>query len=315
LKYSREFKIGTIFILAIIILLWGFNFLKGKNVFTRERKFYALYHDVGGLVRANPVLINGLKVGQVDNMYFDPKMNGDIVVELQVKGEFPIPKNSISTIFSSDLLGSKAIQIKLGDSHELAQGGDTLATEIEATLQEQVNQQILPLKRKAENLISSIDTMVVAVQGILNKDSREELRQSIRSIRATFDNLKSTTTNIDTLVMTQTNRLAGILNNLELITRNIRENNSQINAVIDNLATITDTLANSHVPQIADNLNKTLANLALITDKIKSGEGSLGLLLTDDKLYNDLEKAAREISALAEDIRVNPKRYVKFAVF
>ena len=315
MKYSREFKIGGVFILAIVALVWGFNFLKGKNVLTRDRKFFAIYQDVGGLVRSNPVLINGLKIGQVDNLYFDKKMNGNIVVELLIKDKFPIPKNSISKIFSSDLLGSKAIQIVLGDSPEMAHSGDTLQTAIEISLKEEVNQQIIPLKRKAESLILSIDTMVAAVQGILNKDSRENLRQSIKSISATFRNLESTTNNIDTLVITQSGRLADILNNLEIITRNLSENSGQINRIIDNFTTLSDTLANSHIPVIADNLNKNLANLASITERLEKGQGSLGLLLTDDKLYNDLQKAAREISALAEDIRVNPKRYVKFAVF
>jgi phospholipid/cholesterol/gamma-HCH transport system substrate-binding protein len=315
LKIPRELKVGFFFILAVAGFIWGLNFLKGKNIFSKERYFYAVYNDVNGLEKSNPVLINGMRIGQVNDMYFDPSMNGNVIIVMAVKNEFPIPKNSVSRIFSSDLMGSRAISIELGSSDELAISGDTLVSSMEATLKEEVNRQIQPLKRKAENLILSIDSMVVAVQGVFTRDIRDEILTSVQSIRMTFENLETTTSNIDTLVVEQSNRLASILYNLDMITMNLRDNSDEINNTIDNISTISDSLAMAHIPQTFQNLNRVVSDISEITQKINSGEGSIGMLLNNDQLYIELEKTTYELNQLLEDIRVNPKRYVKFSLF
>jgi phospholipid/cholesterol/gamma-HCH transport system substrate-binding protein len=315
LKISKEIKVAFFFILAIVILVWGFNFLKGKDLFSSERTFICVYKNVSGLEQSNSIFISGVKVGNISKVYFDERLNGDIIVELTVKNDFPIPRNSISRIFSEDLMGSRAIDIILGDSPEMAKSGDTLMTDVEVSLKDAVNQQILPLKIKAEDLISSIDTMVVAIQGVFNKDIRDELLTSIRSLRHTIQNLESTTGEIDTLVNTQAGRISHILSNLDAITNNLEQNSSQISATLQNLADISDTLAQSNIPQIMVNLDRTVANLASISTRIEKGEGTIGLLVNDDKLYRDLEKAAMELNSLVEDIRLNPKRYVRVSVF
>ncbi len=315
MKLTREFRIGLIFILATAILVWGFSFLKNKNILYKEKVLIAVYQHVNGLNPSNPVYINGVKVGQVGKVYFDPKMNGDIIVTLVFTDKFPIPANSTARIFSEDLMGSKAVEIILGNSMEYAASGDTLITDIETSLKDAVNQQILPLKMKAEDLISSLDTMVVAIQGIFSKDAREDLIASIKSIRQTFQNLESTTQSLDTLMISQSNRLAGILYNIDMITRNLSNNSQQINRVLDNLANISDTIARSNISGIISNLDRTIGDISLITSRIEKGEGSLGQLVNDDRLYKELEKSAMELNLLLEDIRLNPKRYVRISVF
>lgn len=315
MKISKEFKIGFFFILAVGLLVWGFNFLKGKQLWSKERSFYAVYKNVGGLEKTKPIYINGVKVGQVGKVYFDPKLNGDIIVELDITQKFPIPRNSVAKIFSEDLMGSRAIDLRLGTSQELAQSGDTLASDVEATLKESVNAQIAPIKAKAEDLISSIDTMVAAVQAVFNKDIREELLRSIRSIRHTFQNLESTTESIDTMLITESARISSIIYNLDMITANLRDNGQQISAILSNVADLSDTLAHANISSIFDNLDNALSNLSEVTSRIEKGEGTLGMLINDDKLYKELEKAAFELNQLLEDIRVNPKRYVRFSIF
>ena len=315
MKISKELKVAFFFIVGIAILVWGFNFLKGKELFSSVRTFYAIYKNVSGLETANAIFINGVKVGSVSKVYFDKSMNGDIVVELMVKQDFPIPDNSVARIFSEDLMGSRAVEIQLGDSKVMINDGDTLKTEVEVSLKEAVNQQILPLKIKAEDLISSIDTMVVAIQGVFNKDIRQELLTSIRSIRRTFQNLESATGEIDTLVSSESGRISSILYNLDMITHNLQENGGEITRILQNLASITDTLSQSNIPQIIKNLDRTVTNLASISDKINNGEGSLGLLINDSTLYQNLQKTSRELDQLIEDIRLNPKRYVRLSIF
>lgn len=315
MKFSRELKIGIIFILATAVLIWGFSFLKNKKIFYKERVMYAVYKHVNGLNPSNPIYISGVKVGQVGKVYFDPKMNGDIIVNLVFTDNFPITANSIARIFSEDLMGSKAVEVLLGDSKELAMDGDTLKTDVETSLKDAVNQQILPLKIKAEDLISSIDTMVVALKSIFNKESRDDLAASIKSIRNTMSNLESTTQSLDTLLDTQSNRLASILYNIDMITRNLNNNSQEINRVIDNLATISDTIAKSNISGVISNLDKTIGDLSTVVQKIESGEGTLGQLVNNDTLYKELEKSAIELNLLLEDIRLNPKRYVRVSVF
>ena len=315
MKFSKEFKIGFFFILAIAVLVWGFSFLKNKNILYKERVFIAVYKHVNGLNPSDPLYINGVKVGQVGKVFFDPSMNGDIIVQLVFTDKFPVPANSTARIFSEDLMGSKAIEIILGSGPELAQDGDTLVSEVEASLKDAVNQQILPLKLKAEDLLSSIDTMVVAIQGIFNREAREDLIASIKSIRQTMANLESTTQNLDTLVNTQSNRLSSILYNIDMITRNLNNNSQEINRVLDNLASLSDTIARSNISGIIRNVDQTVADLSMVMSRIEKGEGTLGMLVNDDKLYRDLEKSAQELNLLLEDIRLNPKRYVRVSVF
>ena len=315
MKISREFKIGILFILAAAAFIWGFSFLKGKQLFSNERTFYAVYPTVSGLVKSDPVYINGLKVGQVHKLYFEPSLKGEIIIELKVSTEFPIPANSISRIFSTDLMGSRAIDLVIGNSPMLLQNGDTLGIDIEKSLKEEVNQQIAPLKMRAENLIASIDTMVISIQEVFNNEIRSELLASIQSVRSTFQNLESTSHAIDTLVHSQSTHIAGILYNLDMITRNIYQNEEKINNIFNNISMLSDSLAHSQIPETFANLNKVVADLAVIIDKLNNGEGTLGQLLADDKLYKELEKSAFELNQLLEDFRVNPKRYVRFSVF
>jgi len=186
---------------------------------------------------------------------------------------------------------------------------------VETSLKDAVNQQILPLKLKAEDLLSSIDSLLVTVKGIFNKDIREDLSASIKSIRQTLSNLESTTQNLDTLVILQSGRLSSILYNIDMITRNLNSNSDEISRVLGNLASLSDTIASSNISGIIHNLDRTVGDLSVVMTRIENGEGTLGLLINDDKLYRELEKSATDLNLLLEDIRLNPKRYVRISVF
>ncbi|MCK4638299.1 MAG: MCE family protein, partial [Bacteroidales bacterium] len=166
MKLSREFIVGIVFVVAIALFIWGYNYLKGWDVFTKQKSFFGIYNQVNGLMKANPVSINGLNVGQVKNLYFEDNYSGRIVVEIVVTSDFPIPVNSIAKIYSSDIMGSKAIEIVLGNSTVIAVAGDTLLTSIEAGLKEEVNRQVQPIKKKAEDLLATIDSVVTVISEI-----------------------------------------------------------------------------------------------------------------------------------------------------
>ena len=316
MKISKEIKIAIVFIASLALLYWGINFLKGRSLFSKERTYFAIYNQVNGLVVANPVLVNGFRVGRVQNMYFHPNNSGKIIVEFIVNNsDLQIPKNSIARLYSSDLLGSRAIEIQLGSASTMAASGDTLNTFVQSTLGEEVNVQFQPIKQKFETVMSSIDSVLVIIQGIFNENTQRNLEQSFESIRYTIQNLESTTYNLDTLVVTQRFRLANIIGNVESITANIKKNNDKINNIIVNFSNISDTLAKAKIASTINNADKTLKDFSEIIAKVNRGEGSLGMLVNNDTLYNNLEGASKELNKLVEDIKLNPKRYLNFSLF
>jgi len=314
-KFSREVKVGFIFVVAISVMIWGLMYLKGLEIFTSKRTFYAQYEYVNGLVVSNPVSIKGMKVGQVKALYFSKKDPGKIIAELVVENDYPIPKNSVAKIVSTGLIGSKEIEISLGDSKETLEPGDTLQALTEATLGEEVNRQIIPLKEKAENLISSIDTVAIIVRDLLNKNTRDNLITAIEHVKVALQNLAQITYNVDTLVVSHRNHLASIISNVESISLNLRQNNDKIKNILTNFSDISDSLAKANIPAILNNVDRTIANLNIAIGKINNGEGTVGLLLNDKKLYDEVTKAAKDLNLLLEDIKANPSKYVKVSVF
>ncbi len=314
-KIRKEIKVGLTFVVATAILIWGLMYLKGLELLKTSRTFYAVYDHVNGLVAANPVSIKGVKVGQVKKLYFDSRDPSKIIVELYILGDYPITKNSSARIFSSSLLGSPEIEIIPGSSTVMAKDGDTLLSQTEATLSQEVNRQLLPLKTKAENLIGSIDSLAVIFQEVLNKNTRENLVEAIEHVKETLANIAHTTYNLDTLMGTQRNNLARIITNVESISSNLKKNNDKITNVLNNFSNISDSLAKARIPQTISHVNKTVLDLDSVLQKINRGEGSLGQLLTNEQLYKEVEKAARDLNLLLEDIKKNPSKYVKVSVF
>ena len=316
IKLSKELRTGLIFFIATAILIWGLMYLKGMELFKHRMIVYAIYDKVNGLVPANTVAISGMKVGQVKDLYFSTKHRGKIVAVLYISEDYPIPKNSVARINNSDnLIGGKYIEIVLGDSKEILKDQDTLTAVIEQSLGESLSQQIVPLKKKTENLISSIDTVATLIQDVLNKNTRDDLAASIHHIKDVLENLSHTTYYLDTLVGSQRNHLANIIGNIESISQNLKDNNQKINNILTNFSQVSDSLAKARIPATIGQINKAVSDIDNAVNKINRGEGTLGLLLNDKKLYQEVEKAARDLNLLLEDIKANPKKYVKVSVF
>lgn len=312
---KKKYVVALSFIAALLLFIWGFNFLKGKNIFSEERIFYAVYDEVNGLETANRVVINGLGVGQVKRMYFNPNMDRSIVVEISVQNKIPIPKNTVARIFSSDLMGSKNIKLILGNSTEQAESGDTLITSIEDGLMDEVNKQVLPLKNKAESLLSSVDSVVIVLQTILNENARQNIKSSLQNLSNTFQNLEVATANIDTMVYTERKRIGNILNNLETITSDFKENGDHLNNIIANFSDISDTLTQADIYGTVQSIQTSFNQLDIMLNEINQGDGSVGKLIKTDSLYKEVDKTVEALKLLLEDIKTNPKRYVKFSVF
>lgn len=314
-KISKELKVGIVFILALAVLIWGLMYLKGLDLFKKKTTLFAVYEKVNGLVAANVVSINGLQVGQVSKLSFSKTNPGRIVVEMIISEDYPIPRDSKARIFSSGLIGSKEVEIVLGSSTAIAQDGDTLQSTIDASLGEEVNKQLGPLKKKAEDLISSIDTVATIVKEIFNQQTRDNLIVAIENVKISLRNLAHVSGTIDTLMGNQSKRLAAIIGNVESISRNLKDNNANITNILTNFSNLSDSIARARIPETLNRVNGAVTDLGKVIEKINKGEGSAGLLINDPKLYNEVEKAARDLNLLLEDIRNNPSKYVKVSVF
>lgn len=315
MKISKETKIGAIFIIGAILLIWGYSFLKGTDILSNNRTFYAVYNNVSGLGKANPVFINGMQVGQVTHMYFDPALNGKIIVGLTLNKDFPIPLDSEAEILSTDLMGTKAVNLNLGKSMENAQSGDTLKAALAAGLAEQVEETIGPLKKRAEELLGNIDEILSNLNAVVSADQVTSLKKSIAHLESTLGGADSLIQNVDGFVATEKSRAAAIMVNLESITSNFKNNNEKLTGIITNFHSLSDDLVKANIAGTLGSVNKSMADFQSIMDKINKGEGSVGMLINNDSLYIGLEKSSRDLNLLLEDIRLHPKKYVKLSLF
>jgi phospholipid/cholesterol/gamma-HCH transport system substrate-binding protein len=313
LRIKKEAIIGAIVIATLVVFIWGFNYLKGNNIFHKELNYYVVYNKIGGLITSSPVLVNGYKVGQVREISLHPDNSGRLVVNFILETEVKIPVKSIARIYSADLMGTKAIEIIFSDSANYCNIGDTLVPEIERDLKEEVNAQVLPLKTKAEDLMSSFDSLLTAVQSVFTDSVRENLRRSFTSIRYTLQNINATSKTVDDLVTSQSGRIAEIFAHIHEITGSISANSAKLSNIINNFSALSDSIAKANIVTTINNINKILLSVNEITGKINRGEGSAGLLINDDKLYRNLQNSSAELGKLLKDIRENPRRYLNFS--
>ena len=309
MKIANETKVGIMAAFSIALLIIGYNFLKGNAIFSDETVLYARYSHVDGLAVSKPVLINGFQIGRVDKLQL--LSDGTILATLKIKGKYEIPKNSIAKLEGTDLLGSKAIVMSLGTGTDFAQDGDTLNANVAKGLLETVQ----PVQKKAELIIAKMDSILTSVNTILNPSFQKNVDKSFNSIASTLTSLEATSKKVDNLVGSEGSRVAAILANVEAISANLRKNNEKINGILNNISTVTDQVAAANFKQTIDNANKAVADLQGIVTKVNNGQGSLGMLVNDTKMYENLTNATKNLDNLMIDLKQNPKRYVHFSVF
>lgn len=313
-KFNAEFKIGLTALIAISLLVWGINFLRGNNIFSNADQYISVYQNIDGMEVSSPVRVNGLTVGSVSEIYFHPNNMNEIIVKFTIENGLKIPSNSIAKIYNSDIMGTKALQIIIGDNLNYSMPGDTLYSEIESGLKDEVNKQVLPLKNKAEDLISSIDSVMTVITTVLDKDARNSLTSSLLSLNRTFSTMELAMIKLDSVIYKNDVRVSNILLNVESITTNLHNNNELISNVLVNIESLTDSLAKSQIKNTISNVDSSLFVLNKILTKIENGEGSVGMLLNDKALYKNLENSSKELELLIADMKARPKRYVSFSL-
>ena len=302
LKYSREVKTAVLAIVAIVILLFGYSFLKGENLLAQNRIFYAEYDDVEGLSPSSEVTINGLKVGQVSSIEFKNN-SGRLVVSFTVKNDFKFSKNSKVNIYGGSIIGGKSLAIvpNYDQKSEWAQSGDTLEGDKEEGIMELVNDKLTPLQNKLENTITSADSMLTAITEILDDSTRNNIRGTFRNLDATVSSFRVTADELQGIVKGNSSKIDRTFTNLDEMSTNFNK--------------FSDTLSTMNIGKITSDLEKVIADFEGISNKLNSKEGTAGKLINDDAVYNNLDQATKQLEQLLQDIKLNPKRYVHFSVF
>jgi phospholipid/cholesterol/gamma-HCH transport system substrate-binding protein len=314
-KLSKEVKVGLVTVIAIGCFLYGFSFLKGKDLFSSQRKFYAIYDNIDGLVLGNPLMINGHIVGRVGDIELSKEKSKKVIVTLILDDDVDVPKNSIAKVVSSNILGSKAVELEVGSDSVYAESGDTLASAQEENLKSSVNKVVAPLQQKASDLLSSIDSVMVVVQQVFNESARANLAKSFESIKLAITSLQNTAYRLDTLVYTEKAKISSILTKVNVLAKTLADNSDKLGNVINNFSNISDSLAKSNIMSTINNADIALSQASSILTKIDKGEGTMGMLINNDSLYRKLDKSSEDLDKLLKDLRINPERYVHISVF
>ena len=307
MKIKSEIKIGFIVLATILLVIWGINYLKGKNVLKRTDVYYVVFQDISGLKQSGSVYIHGMKVGLINNISFNTEGFDRIEVAFGVNKDIKIPKNSTIELYSSDLMGNKALRIIPSDSKDLANLGDTLIGSVEMDLFAGIQAKLAPLTEKAADAIESLDSLMISFNEILDPETQKKLRSSISNLEETTGSLASQ--------LSKDGKLNQTLINLEGFSKTLNENKTKLSSIFANMENITDSIAKSNLKSALLNMNKTFDQTQLLLSRINEGEGTLGLLTTNDSLYNNLKDASANLSILLNDLNENPKRYVHFSIF
>lgn len=316
MKLSKEFKIGIVVVVSIAAFIWGVSFLKGSNIFSEKYFLYAVYPKIDNLTPSIPVQINGYKIGQIKTISLMEK-NGktQILIKFIITEDVNIPKGSTAKSISTDLLGTKVVEVIFSTSKEFVHNGDTLLAENEQSMKESFKGQLGPLQVKVENLISSVDTVMGVVSAVLNVRTRENISQSFEGVRKAIFSLEQTAYKLDDLMATEKPKISSVLSNLSGISSNLNKNEQKITNILTNFSNLSDTLAKSQLKSAVTNADNTLRELNMLMTKINQGQGTIGKLAKSDSLYNNLNKSAEDLDKLLKDLKENPKRYVHFSLF
>ena len=313
IKISKYTKLGFLVIACLAILVWGINFLKGIDLLKRSSQYYVVYEKIDGLLKSSSVTINGYEVGQVSDIELMSDYSGRLFVTLSLHGDYKIAKGSTAKIVSSDIMGTKSIKMEIVHSGEYYQPNDTIPGSTEGDLKEQVSMQVLPLKKKAEELIASLDSALTVVTYVFNEKTRENLTESFENINRTVANIESASAELNRII--GSGKVNSIVTNLDSITTSINQNSGQITNIIKNFSSLSDSLSKLNISPVFAEISASVAGINKIIQKLNTTDSSAGLLINDPVLYQNLNNLSGSLDLLLKDVRTNPKRYVHFSAF
>lgn len=313
IRISKYTKLGLLVIACLTIFIWGINFLKGIDILKKNTKYYVIYEKIDGLLKSSSVTINGYQVGKVSDIKFMSDYSGRLLATLSLQGDLKIAKGSTARIVSSDIMGTKSIKLAIVHSGEYYKENDTIPGDTDRDLKEEVSMQVLPLKKKAEELIASLDSALTVVTYVFNQRTRENLTESFENINRTIANIQSASAELNKII--GSGKINSIVENLDSISGSFKQNSGNVTKVISNVTALSDSLAKLNISPVFEEIKSLVSGVNTIIKKLNTTDSSAGMLINDPALYQNLNSLANSMDLLLKDLRSNPKRYVHFSAF
>jgi phospholipid/cholesterol/gamma-HCH transport system substrate-binding protein len=307
-KISNEIKVGVVALLTILVFIWLYNFLKGKEYFKSTNYYYSVYDKIGGLAESSPVEVNGYKVGVVQSIEFIDATSGKLLVIFSVSKDFKLPINTVAEIMPVSLLGGMKVQFIYGNGPGFYTEGDTIPGRLAESFTDKVEAQLIPVKDKITSLIVVLDSVIKSVDELMDEDFRKNLG-------GTVANLNNTTGSLNKIIVSKEKDLKSTIENINKFSGMMAQNSEKMSSTFSNLEAITDTLAAADIYSSVMNLKASLEKAAVLMENINNGKGSAGQFLTNDSIYTNLNNSLESLNELFMDMKANPKRYVHFSVF
>jgi len=301
-KISNEVKVGITALITIVVFIWLYNFLKGKDLLTSTAHYYAVYEDISGLAESSPVEVNGYKVGVVQSIRFVNPGSGKLLVMLSIEKDIRIPVNSTAEIIAASLIAGMKIRLIYGNGPGTYSNGDTIPGRLATSLGSRVENELSPVKDKLMSILGALDSVL----GSLNEIMDPRFRNNIKNGIASLENVAKGIDEAD---------LKSSLENIKKFTGMLASNSDRFTNTFSNLESVTDTLAAADLYSSITNLKASLEKATLLVDNLNDGKGTAGQFMTNDSLYRNLSGSLESLNMLLQDMRANPKRYVHFSVF
>ncbi|UFH35222.1 MlaD family protein [Flavobacterium acetivorans] len=301
MKLTREIKTAILVIASILLFIWGYSFLKGKDLFSSYRTLYVEYASVEGLATSAPVTLNGLVIGKVNSITINQN-TGKLLVELQIKSDFPISKSSLASIYEPGFIGGKQIAIEPNfEDKSVAENGDQLKGNVKLGLTQTVGDKLAPVQEKLEKIMVNADNLITGINNVLDKKAQEDLKISLAELSKTMEQFHKASVSMNTVLDDNKGQIKGVVSNF--------------NKISGDFSKISDSLNKADLGKTVKDLNKTLAKVNGIMSGLESGKGTMGKLLKDDALYANLSQTSKELELLLQDVRLYPTRYVNVSLF
>ena len=307
-KISNEIKIGATALITILVFIWLYNFLKGKDYFSSTAKYYAVYNKIGGLAESSPVEVNGYKVGVVQSIRFLDAETGRLLVVMSVDKNFKLPMNTVAEITTATLVAGMKVQFIYGNGPGIYSDGDTIPGRLAESLILKIENELVPLKNRVTDLIDVLDSVITSVNEIMDPQFKKNLNEGVAS-------LSSTARSIDAVIGSKETDLKTTLENIDKFTQMLADNTIKMSGTFSNLESITDTLAAADIYNSVRNLKNSLEKASVLIENLNNGKGTAGQLMTNDSLYINLSNSMASLDQLLQDMKTNPKRYVHFSIF
>jgi phospholipid/cholesterol/gamma-HCH transport system substrate-binding protein len=314
MRVSNETKVGALTIVAITIIILGFNFLKGKTIFKSGNLIYAKYADTKGLIVSNPVFVNGYQVGSVFEIENQKDDLTQIIVSVKLNEPYKIPVNSVATI-QDNPLGISSISIVLGNAPSFFKSGDTIQTAPATSLLGDFVNTLSPLGEQTKNAITSLDKVLNNINTVLNDNNKEKLQQILENLAVTTKSLSTSVNAIETMLQKQNGSIAQTFDNVNSFTKNLNDNNQKLNNIITNLDSASKAVKDADLNKTIKTIQQAVASLNISLQKLNSGNGTAAKLMNDSSFYRELQNTLQSINTLVDDVKVHPKRYINISVF